>query len=149
MNKQNYTPAVAKAQKKYAAGLRQFKFAVSKENDGELIRLLEAIPNLKAWVIDKLKRDNAMKIKVINVPNGRRLVKGKYADILDLDYTQDLEALRQDIELALPSLLENLSLLESLTTSGDIIVYKGGSHIDIVLDGKGSLGWLKVEHHNH
>ena len=88
-----------------------------------------------------------MKIKVIKIDNTRRLVKGKYADVLELDYTQSLSALRKDIEFALPDLLESLSLIDNLTTSGNIRVYEGSNHLDIIVDGKGSLNWLIVENH--
>lgn len=142
-----YTKSLARAQKKYGEGLRQFKFALSKSKDATLIDLLESLPNLKLWIIKQLKKENAMKIKVIKVPGGRRLIKGKYADIFEFDYTQSLEMLQKDIELAIPTLLENLSMLDNIAVSGDILVYRGNNHIDIVLDGKGSLGWLKIEHH--
>lgn len=34
------------------------------------------------------------------------------------------------------------------TFSGkDVLVYQGGHHLDIVDNGKGSLGWLMVEDH--
>ena len=67
--------------------------------------------------------------------------------LLDLDYTQSLSALRKDIEFALPDLLESLSLIDNLTTSGNIRVYEGSNHLDIIVDGKGSLNWLIVENH--
>lgn len=142
-----YDERVAKAQKKYGQTLRQFKFSLSKERDAILIKQLEALPNFKSWVINKLKTENRMKIKVVKASGGRRLIKGKYADVLDLDYTQDLPELQKDIDLALPTLLDNLSMIDNLTTGQNILVYRGGNHIDIVEDGKGSLNWLIVEHH--
>lgn len=142
-----YTPAVARAQKKYREGLRQFKFALSKQTDAALIRLLENIPNLKAWITNQLKKESAMKIKVVKMPEVRRLIVGKYVDTLDLDYTQSLENLQKDIELALPSLMANLSVFDNVADIGDVLVYRGGSHIDIVLDGKRSLDWLRIEDH--
>lgn len=143
-----YVERVARAQKKYGQSLRQFKFSLSRDRDAGLIAQLEALPNLKGWIINKLIKESSMKIKVIKVPGGRRLVKGKYADILDLDYTQDLDQLQKDIELAMPALLDNLSMFDNLTVSGNIIVHLGGNHIDVALDGKGSLGWLMVEHYD-
>ena len=141
------TPALKKAQAKYGSTLRQFKIALSRERDMTLIALLENIPNLKNWAINHIRKENRMKIKVIKIDNTRRLVKGKYADVLDLDYTQSLSALRKDIEFALPDLLESLSLIDNLTTSGNIRVYEGSNHLDIIVDGKGSLNWLIVENH--
>lgn len=142
-----YTESLARAQKKYGQRLRQFKFALSKQSDANLISLLERIPNIKSWIINQLKKENTLKIKVVKVPGGRRLIKGKYADILDIDYTQSMENIQKDIDLAMPSLLENLSVFDNIVINGDILVYRGGNHIDIVLDGNSSLGWLKVEHY--
>ncbi|OSI21688.1 hypothetical protein BV912_06420 [Neisseria dumasiana] len=88
-----------------------------------------------------------MKIKVVKMPEVRRLIVGKYVDTLDLDYTQSLENLQKDIELALPSLMANLSVFDNVADIDDVLVYRGGSHIDIVLDGKRSLDWLRIEDH--
>lgn len=93
-----------------------------------------------------------MKIKIVNLPNGeKRIISGKLVEQFDLDYTQGLSELKQDIEYALSVLERNQSLWDNLFTfSGkDILVYQGGHHLDIVENGKGSLGWLTVEDHWH
>lgn len=142
-----YVERVARAQKKYGQSLRQFKFSLSRDRDAGLIEQLEALPNLKGWIINKLRKESSMKIKVVKVPGGRRLIKGKYVDMLDLDYTQDLAELQKDIDVAMPALLKNLSIIDDLTVSGKIVVHRGSNHIDVALDGKGSLGWLMIEHY--
>lgn len=43
-----------------------------------------------------------MKIKIVNLPNGeKRIISGKLVEQFDLDYTQELSQLKQDIEFAL------------------------------------------------
>lgn len=93
-----------------------------------------------------------MKIKVVNLPNGeKRIISGKLLEQFDLDYTQELSQLKSDIEFALSVLERKKSLWENLLSFSDkdIIVYQGGHHLDIVENGKGSLGWLTVEDHWH
>ena len=66
---------------------------------------------------------------------------------LDLDYTQELSSLRDDIHLSL-EVLSNSSFWNSLKFfNKDALVYKGNNHIDVVDNGKKSLGWLIVEDH--
>ena len=139
--------ALKRAQQKYHSTLKQIKFYLSKDEDKSLIEFIGELPSFKSWVVEKIRKEQQMRIKIIKLEGSRRLVKGKYADLLDLDYAQNLDELYKDINLALPSLLESLSLVEKLTMAGDIIVVRGSNHIDIVQDGKGSLGWLTVENH--
>lgn len=87
-------------------------------------------------------------IKIINLKNGKkRLVYGKLLKAFDLDYTQDLDSLKSDIEFSLERLYES-SLLKRLSFfNKKVFVYEGNNHLDIVDDGVGSLNWLIVEDH--
>ena len=67
--------------------------------------------------------------------------------MIDVDYTQDLSKLRDDIELSLRALREASFIQKIAFINKEVIVYQGGRHIDIVNHGKGSLGWLRVEDH--
>lgn len=87
-------------------------------------------------------------VKVFHLETGkRRVVFGKLLNNLSLDYTQELDQLRDDIHLAL-EVLSGSSFWNSLRFLGkDVLVYKGDNHIDVVDNGKKSLGWLIVEDH--
>lgn len=87
-------------------------------------------------------------VKVFHLKNGkRRVIFGKLLNNLSLDYTQELDQLRDDIHLAL-EVLSGSSFWNSLKFIGkDVLVYKGDNHIDVVDNGKKSLGWLIVEDH--
>lgn len=87
-------------------------------------------------------------VKVFHLETGkRRVVFGKLLNNLSLDYTQELDQLRDDIHLAL-EVLSGSSFWNSLRFLGkDVLVYKGDNHIDVVDNGKKSLGWLVVEDH--
>ena len=87
-------------------------------------------------------------MKVFHLKNGKKRVAfGKLLNNLSLDYTQDLDQLRDDIHLAL-EVLSGSSFWNSLKFLGkDVLVYKGDNHIDVVDNGKSSLGWLTVEDH--
>lgn len=106
--------------------------------NGEVVYLLEqAIANTS-------KAD----VKVINLKNGyKRLVYGKLLNVLGVDYTQDLSELRDDIRLSLYALRGASFIQKMAFLNKEVVVYQGGHHIDIVNDGKGSLGWLRVEDH--
>ena len=55
---------------------------------------------------------------------------------LDLDYTQELSQLRDDIHLSL-EVLSGSSFWNSLKFfNKDVLVYKGDNHIDVVDNGK-------------
>lgn len=93
-----------------------------------------------------------MKVKIVNLPNGeKRIISGELVEQFDFDYTQELSQLKQDIEFALSTLQRKKSYWEKLFPfpNKDIIVHQGGHHLDIVDNGKGSLGWLTVEDHWH
>ncbi|WP_288364809.1 Arc family DNA-binding protein [uncultured Acinetobacter sp.] len=87
-------------------------------------------------------------VKIFHLKNGKkRVVYGKLLNNLSLDYTQELDQLRDDIHLSL-EVLSNSSFWNSLKFfNKDVLVFKGNNHIDVVDNGEGSLGWLRVEDH--
>ena len=87
-------------------------------------------------------------IRIIKLKDGKkRLVYGKLLKAFDLDYTQDLNSLKKDIQLSLERLYES-SLFRRLSFfNKKVFVYQGNNHLDIVDDGIGSLNWLIVEDH--
>ena len=87
-------------------------------------------------------------VKIFHLKNGKkRVVYGKLLNNLSLDYTQDLSQLRDDIHLSL-EVLSGSSFWNSLKFfNKEVVVYKGDNHIDVVDNGEGSLGWLRVEDH--
>lgn len=88
-------------------------------------------------------------IKIIPLRDGKkRVIYGKLLNTLDLDYTQPLSDLKLDIELAIETLSRSSiwKALQFLTK--DVIVAQGNNHLNIVDNGKKSLGWLVVEDHH-
>jgi hypothetical protein len=87
-------------------------------------------------------------VKIIHLKNGKkRVIYGKLINNLSLDYTQELDQLRDDIHLSL-EVLSGSSFWNSLKFfNKDVLVYKGDNYIDVVDNGKKSLGWLIVEDH--
>ena len=87
-------------------------------------------------------------IRIIKLKNGmKRLVYGKLLKAFDLDYTQDLDSLKVDIELSLKRLYESSLLKRLAFFNKNVFVYQGDNHLDIVNGGVGSLNWLIVEDH--
>ena len=87
-------------------------------------------------------------IRIIKLKNGmKRLVYGNLLKAFDLDYTQDLDSLKVDIELSLKRLYESSLLKRLAFFNKNVFVYQGDNHLDIVNDGVGSLNWLIVEDH--
>ncbi|WP_333835479.1 hypothetical protein [Acinetobacter schindleri] len=87
-------------------------------------------------------------IRIIKLKNGmKRLVYGKLLKAFDLDYTQDLDSLKVDIELSLKRLYESSLLKRLAFFNKNVFVYQGDNHLDIVNNGVGSLNWLIVEDH--
>lgn len=89
-----------------------------------------------------------MKVKIINLPNGyKRIIYGKYFEQFDLDYEQDLDVLKKDIEFALSVIEYNRSIFKKFSSLFEnkiifvyqIFVYQGGHHLDIIDRDKGSL----------
>ncbi|KXZ68134.1 Arc-like DNA binding domain protein [Acinetobacter venetianus] len=87
-------------------------------------------------------------VRIIPLHDGKkRVIYGKLLNTLDLDYTQELSRLRDDIHLSL-EVLSNSSFWNSLKfLNKDVLVYQGDNHINVVDNGKKSLGWLTVEDH--
>ncbi|WP_269914007.1 Arc family DNA-binding protein [Acinetobacter sp. HY1485] len=94
--------------------------------------------------------EDEVKVRIINLPDNyksKRLVYGKLANTFKIDYSQDLSEIKKDLELALTA-LERSSLKHRLACiNKNVRVYEGGSHLDIIDDGKGSLNWLIIEDH--
>ena len=94
------------------------------------------------------EQDMTMTVAVLDlgVPNMRRVVSGSLANSLKLDWTKPLSELQQDVELALDALSRTQGFFKNLMmfATKNVRVYRGGNHIDIVDDGKGSLNWLFV-----
>lgn len=87
-------------------------------------------------------------IKIIPLRDGKkRVIYGKLLNTLDLDYTQSLSDLKIDIELALATLSRSSIWKAFQFLTKDVIVAKGNNHLNIVDNGKKSLGWLVVEDH--
>ncbi|MFG0587650.1 Arc family DNA-binding protein [Acinetobacter sp. YQ_14] len=91
---------------------------------------------------------NQADVRIIPLRDGKkRVIYGKLLNTLDLDYTQELSNLRDDIHISL-EVLSGSSFWNSLKFfNKEVIVYKGDNHIDVVDNGEGSLGWLTVEDH--
>ena len=104
---------------------------------------------LKTALVKKESRSsNFSEVKVINLENGiKRLVFGKLVNVLGLDYSQDLSALRNDIQLSLNAVAESSFRHRLSFWTKEVYVHQGRHHIDVVDNGKGSLGWLIVEDH--
>lgn len=108
----------------------------------------EAVHRLEESFLRATNSSSQANVKIIPLKDGKkRVIYGKLLNTLDLDYTQELSNLRDDIHLSL-EVLSNSSFLNSLKFfNKDVLVYKGNNHIDIVDNGKKSLGWLIVEDH--
>lgn len=91
-----------------------------------------------------------MKVKVINLNGIKRVVHGELIDELDIDYTQDLDSLKDDLNLALEAWIEvnqSKALGFLKIAFKNIHIHQGSSHLDIVNNGVGSLNWLIVQDH--
>lgn len=107
--------------------------------NGEIVFLLEqVIGNRNSYV------------KVIHLENGyKRLVYGSIINLIDVDYSNpNLTELKSDIDHCLTILKRSNSLkFKMMFFNKNIYIYEGGHHLDIVDEGKGSLGWLIIEDH--
>lgn len=108
----------------------------------------EAVHRLEESFLRATNSSSQADVKIIPLKDGKkRVIYGKLLNTLDLDYTQELSSLRDDIHLSL-EVLSNSSFWNSLKFfNKDVLVYKGNNHIDVVDNGKKSLGWLIVEDH--
>jgi len=109
----------------------------------------EAVHRLEESFLKKHNFNNTQAdVRIIPLRDGKkRVIYGKLLNTLDLDYTQELSRLRDDIHLSL-EVLSNSSFWNSLKfLNKDVLVYQGDNHINVVDNGKKSLGWLTVEDH--
>lgn len=125
--------------------LKEFIEAEAKANhrtiNGEVLYRLEQSKN-------KYSTTKNPDVRIIDLKNGkRRLVFGKFANSLDLDYTQSLTELKRDIELSLNALRSSSFSKKLAFFNKDVYVHQGGHHIDVVDNGVGSLNWLRIEDH--
>jgi hypothetical protein len=125
----------------------KFKVEESSKAKGRSINA-ELVLRIEESFISSEIQEHRADVKIFNIAKDKkRIVFGKLINSLDLDYTQNLTSLRRDIELSLNALKQS-SFLKRLTFfNKDVLVYQGGNHIDIVDNGKQSLGWLTIEDH--
>lgn len=81
-----------------------------------------------------------------------RTIKGKLINDFAIDYSKPLSEIKEEVEQLLDFWIgtysdEVIKQIGMFPKSGEIAVYEGGNHIDIILQGKGSLGWLTVADH--
>nr|KAB1665061.1 hypothetical protein F8B05_19340 [Acinetobacter baumannii] len=81
-----------------------------------------------------------------------RIVEGKLLNDFMIDYSKPLGEIKDELEQLLD--YWNIEYSEYIKSQlgyfprvEEIIVYEGSNHIDIVLKGKGTLGWLSVKDH--
>lgn len=94
-----------------------------------------------------------MKVKVINLKDKKRLIYGELLNDIDIDFTQSLSEIKNDLEFVIPIFVEIYKSKERFafpynrTIKRYARVHQGSHHLDIVDDGIGSLNWLHVEDH--
>lgn len=96
------------------------------------------------------KSPSPANIKIYHLENGiKRVIFGKLVNSFQINYKNpNLAEIRDDIEQCLDILAHTGSLKERfMFLNKNVIVYEGNNHIDVVDDGKGSLGWLIIEDH--
>lgn len=91
--------------------------------------------------------DMDVKIILLKEKNIKRVIYGKLLKAFNIDFTQDLTVLKQDIERVLDFLRQTKLKMRLAFMTKDIFVYQGSNHLDIVNNGVGSLNWLIVEDH--
>lgn len=101
---------------------------------------------MKHLIDDIVIGKTTVKILDLGTPNQRRIITGRLVSSFDLDWTKPLDELEKDIELALNRFeLEQGSFKKTIMFKNKKAgVYRGGHHIDIIDEGKGSLHWLFV-----
>lgn len=96
------------------------------------------------------KQELPANLRIIRLDNGiKRVIYGTLVNRFDIDYNNpNLSELRDDIDYCI-NILANTQSLKTMMMffNKEIIVYQGGHHIDVVDNGKGSLGWLTIEDH--
>lgn len=81
-----------------------------------------------------------------------RIVKGLLINDFIIDYSKPLDDIKEELEQLLDYWLSTYSenviqQIGRFPKLDEISIYQGGNHIDIILVGKGSLGWLTIEDH--
>lgn len=81
-----------------------------------------------------------------------RVVKGQLINDFIIDYTKPLGEIKEELDQLLDYWLmtyseEVIRQIGRFPKSEEVSIYEGGSHIDIILVGQGSLGWLTIEDH--
>lgn len=82
-----------------------------------------------------------------------RIVKGKLLNDFIIDYSKPLTEIKAELEQLLDywTMTYSEEVIEQIgyfPKSGEIKVHEGSSHIDIILGGKGSLDWFRIEDHH-
>lgn len=109
--------------------------------NGEIVYRLEQSKKSKT-------SSNNPEVRIMDMKNGyRRLIFGKYANTIELDYTQSLTQLKRDIELSLYALRDSSFSKKLAFFNKEVYVHQGAHHIDVVDNGVGSLNWLRIEDH--
>lgn len=113
--------------------------------NGEVVFLLE-----QALSLTNANTGHPM-IKILNVSDEqyryKRIVRGKLANTFDINYSQGLDELKIEIQLALECLIQTSLKYKFLSLNKNVQVYQGGNHLDVIDFGKGSLDWLSIEDH--
>lgn len=87
-------------------------------------------------------------VRIFKLKNGmKRLVYGKLLNAFELDFSQNLTDLREDIETSLNILKHSKLKYRLAFFNKNVFVYQGNNHLDVVDNGVGSLNWLIVEDH--
>lgn len=81
-----------------------------------------------------------------------RIVEGKLLNDFMIDYSKPLSEIKDELEQLLDYWkMEYSEYIKSqlgyFPDAKEIFVHVGSNHIDIVLKGKGTLGWLSVKDH--
>lgn len=81
-----------------------------------------------------------------------RVVKGQLINDFIIDYSKPLDEIKEELEQLLDYWLmtyseEVIQQIGRFPKHEEVSIYEGGNHIDIILVGKGSLGWLTIEDH--
>ena len=79
-----------------------------------------------------------------------RVIKGQLINDFIIDYTKPLNEIKEELEQLLDYWLMTYSdtviqQIGRFPKPEEVSIYEGGSHIDIILVGHGSLGWLTIE----
>lgn len=99
----------------------------------------------RAYLNRFLNQGKYMRVKIIHPsPMVRRAVVGEFVEYLDVDWTQPLEALKVDLEIALEYLLAAPAYRKYREEAG---ICKGSDHLKLVSGGKDLEKLLSVFDH--